>query len=346
MLRDRPCDRAKLTVAVFHHDSPYDACSPHRNINQRAAPVRAFDARVDPATVQLLERHRAEQEVGGGEDAARSLRAPADARRHYADEEGEPDPQNTDYWGMPTEPWQEMQESRPAPVVHPGHSRQSSASSGVDMETILSGGRHKQGGTQSWLPEDAPAANTALGGARAGDSDSKVQRSTSFMGKLRRLRLDPDEVVGSGTSGAQRRRSMMVPGSVSETPEETGASNSRLRRNTTVFASSQPQEETAAPTSRRHRNNRTTVDSSTRQKRSEPPAVPPKQQQGSVVVQEPAIPAYLSTGASTPAAGTANTPTRTSGDLSSPTERSSSSERAGQERPRTLLGRLTSTRRK
>lgn len=332
-------------MAVFHHDSPYDACSPHRNINQRAAPVRAFDARVDPVTGQLLERHRAEQEVEGGEDAARSLRAPADPRRHYADEEGEPDPQNTDYWGMPTEPWQEMQETRPPPAVRPGHSRQSSASSGVDMETILSGGRRKQGGTQSWLPEDAPAASTALGGARAGGSDSKVQRSTSFMGKLRRLRLDPDEVVGSGAS-SQRRRSMMVPSSVSEMPNDTEGSNPRLRRNNTVMASSQPQEETAAPASRPRRSHRTTVESSTRQARTEPPAVPPKQQQGGAVVQEPAIPAYLSTRVSTPAAGGANTQTWTSAELGSPTERSSPSERAGQERPRTLLGRLASTRRK
>lgn len=29
--------------AVFHHDSPYDACSPHSNRNARRAPVKAFD---------------------------------------------------------------------------------------------------------------------------------------------------------------------------------------------------------------------------------------------------------------------------------------------------------------
>jgi hypothetical protein len=36
--------------AVFHHDSPYDACSPHANRNMRRAPVGAFDASIDPMT--------------------------------------------------------------------------------------------------------------------------------------------------------------------------------------------------------------------------------------------------------------------------------------------------------
>ena len=48
-----------LTHTVFHHDSPYDACSPRSNLtNNRAAPIRAFDPSVDPVTNQLLNSHQ------------------------------------------------------------------------------------------------------------------------------------------------------------------------------------------------------------------------------------------------------------------------------------------------
>lgn len=35
---------------VFHHDSPYDACTPHANRSSKKAPVRAFDPNIDPMT--------------------------------------------------------------------------------------------------------------------------------------------------------------------------------------------------------------------------------------------------------------------------------------------------------
>lgn len=35
---------------VFHHDSPYDACSPHANRSTKRAPVGAFDPNIDPMT--------------------------------------------------------------------------------------------------------------------------------------------------------------------------------------------------------------------------------------------------------------------------------------------------------
>lgn len=38
-----------LSLSVFHHDSPYDACSPHSNRNARKAPVKAFNEMADPA---------------------------------------------------------------------------------------------------------------------------------------------------------------------------------------------------------------------------------------------------------------------------------------------------------
>lgn len=43
-------DLSGLGASLFHHDSPYDACSPHRNHNSRRAPVNAFDPNVDPMT--------------------------------------------------------------------------------------------------------------------------------------------------------------------------------------------------------------------------------------------------------------------------------------------------------
>jgi hypothetical protein len=43
-------DLSGLGSTLFHHDSPYDACSPHSNRNQRRAPVHAFDHTIDPMT--------------------------------------------------------------------------------------------------------------------------------------------------------------------------------------------------------------------------------------------------------------------------------------------------------
>ncbi|UZJ55908.1 hypothetical protein CBS101457_005228 [Exobasidium rhododendri] len=40
--------------SIFHHDSPYDACSPHSNRNTRRAPVMAFDPTIDPMTGQPI----------------------------------------------------------------------------------------------------------------------------------------------------------------------------------------------------------------------------------------------------------------------------------------------------
>jgi hypothetical protein len=46
-------DPYRLSI-VFHHDSPYDACSPHSNRNSRRAPVMAFDHTIDPMTGQPI----------------------------------------------------------------------------------------------------------------------------------------------------------------------------------------------------------------------------------------------------------------------------------------------------
>lgn len=43
-------DLSGLNGSLFHHDSPYDACSPHNNRNSKKAPVMAFDPNIDPMT--------------------------------------------------------------------------------------------------------------------------------------------------------------------------------------------------------------------------------------------------------------------------------------------------------
>ncbi|PWN46714.1 hypothetical protein IE53DRAFT_407821 [Violaceomyces palustris] len=43
--------------SMFHHDSPYDACSPHNNRGKRA-PVMAFDPNVDPMTGEPIDARR------------------------------------------------------------------------------------------------------------------------------------------------------------------------------------------------------------------------------------------------------------------------------------------------
>lgn len=47
-------DLSGLGASLFHHDSPYDACSPHSNRNSRRAPVNAFDHTIDPMTGQPI----------------------------------------------------------------------------------------------------------------------------------------------------------------------------------------------------------------------------------------------------------------------------------------------------
>ncbi|PWN42289.1 hypothetical protein IE81DRAFT_137073 [Ceraceosorus guamensis] len=50
-------------ASLFHHDSPYDACTPHANRHARRAPVGAFDPNIDPVTGKPVVR-------GGGQAAS------------------------------------------------------------------------------------------------------------------------------------------------------------------------------------------------------------------------------------------------------------------------------------
>ena len=62
---------------MFHHDSPYDACSPHVNqTSNRKAPIRAFGSSADPVTNQMLASHqRGGRTIEPGADDYRGQRA-------------------------------------------------------------------------------------------------------------------------------------------------------------------------------------------------------------------------------------------------------------------------------
>lgn len=60
----------RTSPPVFHHDSPYDACSPHRNRHSKRAPVMAFDPTIDPMTGEPI-GHRNNGGSRGGSNRTR-----------------------------------------------------------------------------------------------------------------------------------------------------------------------------------------------------------------------------------------------------------------------------------
>ncbi|PWN27983.1 hypothetical protein BDZ90DRAFT_231756 [Jaminaea rosea] len=63
---------------MFHHDSPYDACTPHANRSSKKAPVNAFDPNIDQMTgLSISERQQQQQQraasAGGGSGSRRGL---------------------------------------------------------------------------------------------------------------------------------------------------------------------------------------------------------------------------------------------------------------------------------
>lgn len=211
---------------MFHHDSPYDACSPHSNQqSNRRAPIRAFDPSVDPVTNQMLTSHqRGDRTVEPVRDEYRGHRSQGTARapfqhRTAADSEGSfgVEPQyddanpNAEFFGVAAEPWQDF--ATPAHVHRrtfadeSSSGRTSRSSTFADMETYLRGSsRPNPSGaakeptssraTEVTFDEEPPpsAAVARKGTLRSGGGAS---RSKSLIGRLRRLRLDPDEADAS-----------------------------------------------------------------------------------------------------------------------------------------------------
>lgn len=147
-----------LIFSVFHHDSPYDACSPQFNRgNSRKAPINAFDRSEDPITNALLEHHRMREEGQTHETPADLPNGQEDYESHdpYAVPQGmgydgptDADNPNSEYFGVASEPWQEF--SNPVQSAH-NAGRSKIATGGTkaekkfeDMETILRGGRRSE----------------------------------------------------------------------------------------------------------------------------------------------------------------------------------------------------------
>lgn len=49
-------------TTMFHHDSPYDACTPHANRSSKKAPVKAFDPNVDQLTGMSISQQQQHQQ--------------------------------------------------------------------------------------------------------------------------------------------------------------------------------------------------------------------------------------------------------------------------------------------
>lgn len=189
-------------ILVFHHDSPYDACSPQFNRkNNQSAPIRAFDRSVDPVTKALLESHKRRE---AGEfiaptdpyDAVNNTTAYPD-RNFEASDEGigydaptDADNPNGEYFGVVSEPWQEFsnQHQKSAQKSNPSYFDESDHKV-ADMETILRGGRRAD-------PDTSMKENTTVSFSEDVDEEpvtprkhsQSVGRSKSILGRLRRLR--------------------------------------------------------------------------------------------------------------------------------------------------------------
>lgn len=209
-----------LTHTVFHHDSPYDACSPRSNLtNNRAAPIRAFDASVDPVTNQLLNSHqRGGRTVEPASAQYRGHRAqasaPAEPYNHSAalasstsiglESHSEAANPNAEFFGVAAEPWQDFAtpshgDRRAYRDNETPSGRTSRSSTFADMETYLRGNTRPN-------PSVPPKENRATRFEDVVYKDEEpqeytprksrgapTQRSKSLIGRLRRLRVEPDE---------------------------------------------------------------------------------------------------------------------------------------------------------
>lgn len=186
---------------MFHHDSPYDACSPQFNRGKRTAPVRAFDRSVDPLTQALLESHQ--QCEGGIPDAEEHSReqlhelSEMSANQDSAGINGYVDPNTAEgeLMGAGAEPWQEFHNTSP-------YQRKATASSSSqpqefgDMETILKGGRRRADNTISRNDtSELPTESDDIMAVSQKEGTADMRRSKSLLGRFRRLKVDPEEVA-------------------------------------------------------------------------------------------------------------------------------------------------------
>lgn len=132
-----------------HHDSPYDALTPHRNrAHITAPPVRAFVANPDPDLCLPPQPARTQDENQAPPPAfVSTAQASAAAREREATAKRT---KHTDLWGVDPDSLDDLatpvNDAYPAPRPRPQTMGQldSAASSAWDMETILRGGQRVQ----------------------------------------------------------------------------------------------------------------------------------------------------------------------------------------------------------
>ncbi|WFD26725.1 hypothetical protein MNAN1_001710 [Malassezia nana] len=189
-------------ASLFHHDSPYDACSPQFNRGTRTAPVRAFDRSVDPVTKALLETHQQRESSVGNED---------DSREHFhelselsAHQDGaelvndyvQPTTAQGELMGTTAEPWQEFHNTSPyrRDVATRSASKEPQFD---DMEAILLGGRRRTPTTDA-RRDASPHPTDELEGSNrlaSKESGAGLGRSKSLLGRFRRLKVNPEQAA-------------------------------------------------------------------------------------------------------------------------------------------------------
>ncbi|WFD00625.1 hypothetical protein MYAM1_003376 [Malassezia yamatoensis] len=232
-------------ASLFHHDSPYDACSPHVNQeSNRKAPIRAFDPSVDPVTNQMFQSHQrggrtadilTTEQYRTHKGATDSSRAPFQNRDAFDsqssigfDSPSDAANPNAELFGVATEPWQEFANStshgRRNHPEDPPSGRSSRSSSFADMETYLRGNSRSTAGSNpagAAKPpsssranevtfDEEPISSAAITRKSTLRSASGTSRSKSLLDRFRRLKVEPDEVnTGSSAIPAEQTAASM-----------------------------------------------------------------------------------------------------------------------------------------
>lgn len=286
-------------TTVFHHDSPYDACSPQFNRGTRTAPVRAFDRSVDPLTKALLESHQQRQDaMPGTEDSSREqLHELSELSANQEDVLGS-DPNaytaEGELMGAGTEPWQEFHNSSPYQRKVPSASSSNEPREFGDMETILRGGRRRAQHANSRAETmDLSRGEDDMTAYRR-DTGPELGRSKSLLGRFRRLKMNPEEAAKPDVSGRPFLAGPHTEGQITSLPQAQASLSSSTAPTTRTLPMDSagtsagqatpgvlPLQPEATPTiSRRN----TTAATTSRRALNAPPPPPPKES----VVQETA----------------------------------------------------------
>ncbi|KAI3623301.1 hypothetical protein CBS14141_004084 [Malassezia furfur] len=224
-------------ASLFHHDSPYDACSPHVNqTSNRKAPIRAFGSSADPVTNQMLQSHqrggrtiepgsddryRGHRASGAGGAGPFQNRAAADSQSSIGLEPQYDDANpNAEFFGVAAEPWQDFatpsQANARAYAEDQPSGRSSRSSTFADMETYLRGTPRGNSTPAAGAAQDATASRANEHAARRGREPLQEPAR-----RFRRLRVEPDEVEAAADEPAAaplRRHRTYTPQAAAAAP--------------------------------------------------------------------------------------------------------------------------------